>query len=109
MTRPSLRGGYGLFYDTNNVLNSGIDQSGFSRGTGRTLTNNNGLTFLDANLAAGRTILHDPFPVREDGTRFNEPFGNALGISAKAGRGFDYEGLRLEAREATALARRRPA
>ena len=89
-----VRGGYGLFYDTNNVLvaNAGVDQSGFSRGTGRTLTNNNGLTFLDANLAAGRTILHDPFPVREDGTRFNEPFGNALGISAKAGRGFDYEG-----------------
>jgi hypothetical protein len=89
-----VRGGYGLFYDTNNVLvsNAGVDQSGFSRGTGRTLTNNNGLTFLDANLAAGRTILHDPFPVREDGTRYNEPYGNALGISAKAGRGFDYEG-----------------
>ena len=97
-----LRGGYGLFYDTNNVFNSGIDQSGFSRGTGRTLTNNNGLTFVDANLAAGRSILHDPFPVREDGTRFNEPFGNALGISAKAGRGFDYEATTGSARSSSA-------
>ena len=50
-----VRGGYGLFYDTNNVLNSGVDQSGYSRGTGRTLTNNNGLTFLDAVWA------HAPF------------------------------------------------
>lgn len=86
-----LRGGYGWFYDTNNVLNLGIDQSGFSRNTSRLLTNNNGLTFLNADLKNGQTILHDPFPIREDGTRFNEPFGNALGISAKAGRGFDYE------------------
>ena len=86
-----IRGGYGWYFDTNNVLNSGIDQSGYSRGTGRIITNNNGLTFLDADFRNGRTILHDPFPVRQDGTRFNEPFGNALGISAKAGRGFDYE------------------
>ena len=37
-----VRGGYGLFYDTNNVLNAGIDQFGFSRGTGTVITNDTG-------------------------------------------------------------------
>jgi Carboxypeptidase regulatory-like domain/TonB dependent receptor len=94
------RGGYGLFYDTNNVLNDGIDQFGYSRGTGTVITNDLGLTFNNtnmtspecrANVNACRTILNDPFPVREDGTRFNEPFGNALGIMARAGRGYDFD------------------
>jgi len=94
-----VRGGYGLFYDTNNVLNDGINQFGYSRGTGTIITNDNGLTFngtnltsaeCRANLAACRTVFLDPFPVRQDGTRFNEPFGNALGSMARAGRGLDY-------------------
>ncbi|MGH9160003.1 MAG: hypothetical protein ACRD2X_08455, partial [Vicinamibacteraceae bacterium] len=94
-----LRGGYGWFYDTNNVLNDGIDQFGYSYSTNTTLTNDNGLTFLNTNLtspecradpAACRTILADPFPVRFDGTRFNTPPGNALGDMARAGRSFDY-------------------
>jgi hypothetical protein len=94
-----VRGGYGLFYDTNNVLNDGINQFGYSRGTSTVITNDNGLTFNGTNLTAAdcraslsacRTIFVDPFPVREDGTRFNEPFGNALGIMARAGRGHDY-------------------
>ncbi|MDQ3651021.1 MAG: carboxypeptidase-like regulatory domain-containing protein [Acidobacteriota bacterium] len=94
-----IRGGYGLFYDTNNVLNFGLDQTGFNRGTGTTLTNNNGLTFLNGNLSAGclttnspncQTLLDDPFPVRADGTRFNDPFGSSLGLMSRAGRGFDF-------------------
>jgi carboxypeptidase family protein/TonB-dependent receptor-like protein len=88
--RMNVRGGYGLFYDTNNVLDNGIDQFGYSRGTGTIITNDNGLTFENANLAAGRTIFNDPFPVRADGTRFNAPLGNALGIMARVGRGMDY-------------------
>ncbi|HVF88109.1 MAG TPA: carboxypeptidase-like regulatory domain-containing protein [Pyrinomonadaceae bacterium] len=94
-----IRGGYGLFYDTNNVLNFGLDQSGFSRSTGTTLTNNNGLTFTNGNLSAAcravnspgcQTLSDDPFPLRADGTRFNDPFGNSLGLMARAGRGFTY-------------------
>lgn len=97
--RSVLRAGYGLFFDTNNVLNDGINQFGFSRGTGTILTNDNGLTFNNTNLtsaacradAAGcQTIFADPFPVRADGTRFNEPLGNALGVMARVGRGLDY-------------------
>jgi hypothetical protein len=97
--RMVARGGYGLFYDTNNVLNDGINQFGYSRGTGTILTNNNGLTFNNTNLtsaacranaAACQTIFSDPFPVRADGTRFNEPLGNALGENSLVGRGLDF-------------------
>jgi hypothetical protein len=88
--KTNVRGGYGLFYDTNNVLNDGIDQFGYSRGTGTIITNDLGLTFENADLRNGRTIFNDPFPLRGDGTRFNEPLGNALGIMARVGRGMDY-------------------
>ena len=88
--KTNLRGGYGLFYDTNNVLNDGIDQFGYSRGTGTIISNDLGLTFENADLRNGRTIFNDPFPLRSDGTRFNEPLGNALGVMARVGRGQDY-------------------
>ena len=97
--KMTARAGYGLFYDTNNVLNDGINQFGYSRGTSTVITNDNGLTFNGTNMTSAacrananacQTIFVDPFPVREDGTRFNEPFGNALGVMARAGRGHDY-------------------
>jgi hypothetical protein len=36
--------------------------------------------WLAGNPAAGASPLTDPFPVRSDGTRFNQPLGNALGL-----------------------------
>src|SRR5262249_52067665 len=69
------------------------------RGTGTTITNDNGLTFVGANLPSAecraniancRTILADPFPVRADGTRFDTPLGNALGLMALTGRGITF-------------------
>jgi Carboxypeptidase regulatory-like domain/TonB dependent receptor len=94
-----LRGGWGMFYDTNNVLNDGLNQTGYNRNTGTTITNDNGLNFLSTNLTSEecradiancRTILADPFPVRPDGTRFDTPLGNALGLMAVTGRGITF-------------------
>ncbi|HKX29740.1 MAG TPA: hypothetical protein VJ302_18765, partial [Blastocatellia bacterium] len=94
-----LRGGWGMFYDTNNVLNDGLNQFGYNRATGTTITNTNGLDFNHTNLtsqacrmnlAECRTLLADPFPERSDGTRFDTPLGNALGLMALTGRGLTF-------------------
>lgn len=94
-----LRGGWGYFFDTNNVIENGIDQTGYSRATSTTITNDNGLTFNNTNLTSAAcraslsacvTLLSDPFPVRSDGTRFDKPLGNVLGLMARQGRGFTY-------------------
>ncbi len=93
-----LRGGWGMFFDTNNVLNNGLNQTGYSRGTSTVITNDNGLTFNNTNitsaacrasLSACVTLLNDPFPVRSDGSRFDVPQGNALGLMALQGRGIN--------------------
>jgi hypothetical protein len=94
-----LRGGWGMFFDTNNVLNDGLTQTGYNRATSTTITNDNGLNFLNTNITSAecraslgscRTIFLDPFPVRSDGTRFDVPLGNALGLMALQGRGVTY-------------------
>ncbi len=87
-----FRAGYGWFFDTNNVLNEGIDQTGYSRNTSTQITNDRGLTFLNADLANGRTIFTDPFPVRQDGARFNVPLGSQLGVMSRVGGGWDFPG-----------------
>jgi Carboxypeptidase regulatory-like domain len=96
-----LRGGWGMFFDTNNVIENGLDQTGYSRGTGTTITDNNGLDFKYTNLTSTacktdisqcRTLLADPFPERKEAglTRFDTPLGNALGLMARQGRGVTY-------------------
>lgn len=90
-----IRGGYGVYFDTNNVLNFGPDQSGYTQTTSTPMANDpagyvwNPL-FGDNSPANFKSPLVDPFPVRADGTRFTAPTGNALGIMAKAGRGFNF-------------------
>lgn len=94
-----LRGGWGMFYDTNNVLNDGLNQTGYSRATNTVVTNDNGLNFnftnltspeCRANVSSCRTLFADPFPVRADGTRFDVPLGNTLGLMALQGRGLTF-------------------
>ena len=96
-----IRAGYGLFYDTLNVLNQGADQTGYSRTTSTTITTDSGATWLVGNPKGGIPPMADPFPIRADGTRFDQPTGNALGLMARAGRGwnftdFDYKHARLQ-------------
>src|SRR5262245_57401528 len=87
-----LRGGYGIYYDTLNVSHTTINQSGYSRNTDTTITTDQGVTWNWGYFpnALTRPPIADPFPIREDGTRFNTPFGNALGKDSYLGRGFDF-------------------
>jgi hypothetical protein len=86
-----VRLGYGIFFDTVNVLNDGPDQSGYSRATSTQITNDYGVTWLAGNPRNGVSPLKDPFPVRPDGTRFDAPTRDALGLMARAGRGWTFD------------------
>lgn len=88
--RTVLRGGYGTYFDTLNVMNAAADQTGFSRTTNTQLTNDAGVTWLAGDPLNGVSPLVDPFPVRSNGTRFDAPLQNALGAMARVGQGFGY-------------------
>ncbi len=89
-----LRTGYGWYYDSFNANNTRPSQHGYSLTTNTTVSNDNGLTFTGVgaagNLSAGSNPLLDPFPVRADGTRFDLPYGGALGLVARAGSGHTF-------------------
>jgi len=92
-SKTVVRVGYGIFFDTINVLNFGPDQFGYSRSTNPIITNDFGQNWnfpANANPANGRSPLADPFPVRDDGTRFDVPTRNSLGSMARPGRGFGF-------------------
>lgn len=89
-SRTVFRGGYGTFYDTNNVMTADPDQYGFSRSTSTMVTNDFGMTWLAGDPVHGISPLVDPFPVRADGARFDTPVRDKLGLMARVGRGFSY-------------------
>jgi hypothetical protein len=87
-----LRGGYGIYFDTLNVMNSAADQYGYSRATNTVLTNNFGEDWLVGDPRNNVSPLTNPFPVRANGTRFDLPLQNALGAMARVGQGWTYTG-----------------
>jgi len=92
MNKTVVRLGYGWFIDTLNSNNTRPPQDGFSQATSTTLTTDRGLNYFfgpAANMSAALNALTDPFPVRPDGTRFDDPYGNAIGTMMKVGRGWD--------------------
>lgn len=91
-SRTVLRSGYGIYFDTLNAQNVGPDQSGFSRATVSPITNDFGVTWLSGNPRTGVSPLADPFPVRSDGTRFDEPVGSGQGLLARTGNGWNFFG-----------------
>ncbi|MCU1326714.1 MAG: hypothetical protein JWN34_2084, partial [Bryobacterales bacterium] len=91
-----LRGGYGTYFDTLNVMNAAADQSGFSRTTSTNLTNNFGQDWLVGNPGSGVSPLANPFPVRANGSRYDTPYQSSLGSMARAGQGFNYVGFDRE-------------
>lgn len=88
--RTVVRAGYGIFYDTYNVLQRGFSYNGFSRSTSTILTNDFGQTWNAGDPVNGVSPLKDPFPVRQDGTRFDVPVREALGAMQMVGRSFSY-------------------
>ncbi len=88
--RTIFRGGYGIYFDTLNVMNQAADQYGFSRATNTVLSNDFGVNWLAGDPKNGVSPLTDPFPVRSNGTRFDVPLQAALGPMARVGQGFTY-------------------
>ena len=89
-----IRAGWGMYMDTYNVSNDRFDTNGYNQTTSTPLTNDVGLSFCCgvgavAGLGEGRTPLNNPFPIRANGTRFDEPLQNALGPMVRTGQGFD--------------------
>ncbi len=95
-SRTVLRVGAGTFYDTINPLVYGIDQYGYTQSTNTLVTTDYGVNWLAGDPTRGVSPLVDPFTVRSDGTRFDVPFGNALGAMARAGRGWNYRGFEFQ-------------
>ena len=83
-----LKAGYGIYYDTLNAADYNPNTTGFSSTTTNTNSTDFGQTFLLGNPYAGVLGISDPFPIRADGTRFDEPIGSSLGIDTAAGSGF---------------------
>ena len=88
--KTTLRGGYGVYYDTLNAQNQSPDQSGFSLTTTNSSSNDFGQTWLSGDPRAGVSPLTNPFPLRSDGTRFDPPVGSALGLLARDGNGWTF-------------------
>ena len=80
-----LKGGYGIYYDTLNAADYNQNNVGYSATTTNTNSTDFGQTFLLGNPYAGELGISDPFPVRADGTRFDEPTGATLGVNTIAG------------------------
>jgi hypothetical protein len=75
--RTVLRGGYGVFFDTNGLDRQHVNQGGFNQTTSLVPSLDNGLTF--------RAKLSNPFP---DG--FQAPKGASAGLSTNLGQGAGF-------------------
>ena len=81
-----LKAGYGLYYDTLNAGDFGPNNLGFSATTTNTNSTDFGRTFLLGNPYDGSVGISDPFPVRADGTRFDQPIGTRWASTRSSAR-----------------------
>jgi hypothetical protein len=80
-----LKAGYGIYFDTLNAADYNQNNLGYSATTTNTNSTDFGRSFLLGNPYAGQLGFADPFPLRADGTRFDEPTGASLGANTIAG------------------------
>lgn len=85
-----IRAGYGVYYDTLNVMNEAANQSGFSCTQTNVSSNNSGVTWNYGNPYQGVSILTNPFPSMAGGNPPCQPYGSSLGPMYQVGRGFTY-------------------
>ena len=88
-----VKGGYGLFYDTLNAADYTANNLGYNATTTNTNSTDFGQTF--------GVSLADPFPVRPDGQRFDQPVNDTLGADTSTGVGLttqnqNHEHTRLQ-------------
>ena len=76
-----VKAGYGLYYDTLNATDYTANNLGYNSTTTNTNSTDFGQTFSFGGLS-------NPFPLRANGTRFDEPVDSTLGVNASAGSGF---------------------
>jgi hypothetical protein len=99
-----LKAGYGMYYDTLNAADYTANVTGFSATTTNTNSTDFGQTFLLGDPYRGVLGISDPFPVRPDGNRFDEPVGASLGVDTTVGSAFTNDnphpiGIRKHARQ----------
>lgn len=92
-----LRAGYGLYFDTLNVMDQTDDNSqlNYSRTTSTPVTDSQ-QRWLVGDPLNGVPPLADPFPVRADGSRYDIPTRSALGLMAVAGQNFTFNGDQIK-------------
>jgi hypothetical protein len=90
--RTVVKGGYGMFFDTLNAADyNTLNQLGYTSATVNVPSTDFGQTWLMGNPAAGILPTSDPFPVRANGDRFEDPIADALGANAILGNQFVWE------------------
>jgi hypothetical protein len=85
-----LRAGAGRYFDTLNVQNETINQTGFSNTTTTTISNDFGQTWVVGNPGKGVSPLTDPFPVLPGGGRVISAIGSSLGAMTTVGKGYTF-------------------
>jgi hypothetical protein len=90
--RTVAKAGYGLYFDTLNAGDyTGFNQLGYSVATTNVASTDFGQTWLLGDPRNGISPISDPFPVRLNGSRFEDPIANSLGADTIIGTSFTRE------------------
>jgi hypothetical protein len=90
--RTVLKGGYGMFFDTLNAADyNTLNQLGYTSQTTNVASTDFGQSWLLGDPRNGVLPVSNPFPVRTNGVRFEDPLEDSLGVNAIVGQPFQWE------------------